>query len=228
MISRNKSLSALIKATGCALIAVTASGCESMNGEVDDVYQPPLHYQRYPIEVAKGKVQMKVPTRSSRLSAAHEDAVARFAQDAFDHQAGGVMIARPAGVTSADVVAGHVTQVLNAQGISSSNIRHSTYKGRGPVIMSYKRYMARTAECGDWSEDLNSHTNNMPYNNLGCTQQHNLAAMVANPKDLVQPRTQTPPSAARRTEVLGKYAEGQPTATKTESDQEVQISDAVK
>jgi pilus assembly protein CpaD len=224
----NKCFSALIKATGCAVIAITASGCESLNGEVDDVYQPPMHYQRYPIEVAQGKVQMKVPARSSRLSAAHEDAVARFAQEAVDHQDGGINIARPAGQTSGDVIAGRVTQLLNTHGVSSGNIRHSTYKGRGPVIMSYKRHMARTAECGDWSEDLNTHTHNLPYPNFGCAQQHNLAAIVANPKDFVQPRTATSASSARRSTVLGKYADGEPTAASTESGQDIQISDAVK
>lgn len=228
MIYSKKCFSALIKATGCAVIAITASGCESLNGEVDDVYQPAMHYQRYPIQVAQGRVQMKVPTRSSRLSSAHEDGVARFAQEAADHQSGGVTIARPAGRTSADVIAGRVTQVLNAHGISSGNIRHSTYKGHGPVIMSYKRHMARTAECGDWSEDVNTHTDNLPYPNFGCAQQHNLAAIVANPKDFVQPRTATSSSSARKTTVLGKYVEGEPTAASAESNQDIKISDAVK
>ena len=223
-----KNLPALLKAVGCAAIAITASGCQGINGELDDVYQPSLHYQRYPIQVTKGKVQMKVPARSARLSSGHEDAIARFGQTARSHQASTVSVARPAGQTSADVVAGRVTQLLKAQGISARNIRHTTYSGHGPVLMSYSRHMAHTAECGDWSEDITVTGQNQPYPNFGCTSQHNLAAMVANPKDLVVPRMSSPASAARRGKVLADYAEGQNTATQTDADQDVQISDAVK
>lgn len=56
--------------------------------------------------------------------------------------------------------------------------------------------------------------------NFGCASQHNLAATVANPEDLVQPRAEQPGYAARRKTVLEKYRQGQdpstnyPTATK--------------
>ena len=43
--------------------------------------------------------------------------------------------------------------------------------------------------------------------------QRNLAAMVDNPADLVQPRGETPPYTARRTMVLDKYRKGEATAT---------------
>ncbi len=218
----------LLKVAGLAVLAATVAGCEGMNGGVDDVYEPSLHYQRFPIQVSKGKVQMKVPARSARLSAAHEDAVARFAQSANSHQASQVSVARPSGQTSADAVAGRITQVLNAQGVPSANIRHTTYSGHGPVIMSYSRYMAHTAECGDWSEDFGTSTNNGPYSDMGCTTQSNIAAMVANPKDLVQPRTMDAPSATRRAEVLNKYGKGQNTATQVDAQQQISISEAVK
>ncbi len=225
---RRNRLSALLKAAGCAAIAVTAAGCEGIHGEVDDVYTPQLHYQRFPIEVSKGKVRMKVPARSARLSTGHEDAVARFGQSARNHQASTVSVARPAASNSADMVAGRITQLLAAQGIASDTIRHTTYSGHGPVIMSYSRHMAHTAECGDWSKDLARSSDNQPYSDFGCSHQHNIAAMVANPKDLVQPRTSAPASAARRSKVLTDYAEGKNTATKIDAKQDVAISDAVK
>ena len=51
------------------------------------------------------------------------------------------------------------------------------------------------------------------YYNLGCASQRNLAAMVANPSDLVQPRPETPAYTGRRTFALDKYRQGQATAT---------------
>ena len=50
---------------------------------------------------------------------------------------------------------------------------------------------------------------NRPYWNLGCAYQRNLAAMVDNPADLVQPRGETPAYTARRSVVLDKYRKGE-------------------
>ena len=92
---------------------------------------------------------MQVPSNSSRMSAAHEDAVIRFAQQAKNHQAGTVRIKRPSGNVSADVVAGRVTQLMAGEGIPTRSMRHSTYGGHGPVIVSYSRHFASTNECGN-------------------------------------------------------------------------------
>ncbi len=54
---------------------------------------------------------------------------------------------------------------------------------------------------------------NQPYWNLGCAIQRNLAAQVADPADLMQPRGETPAYAMRRTTVVEKYRQGQATAT---------------
>jgi pilus biogenesis lipoprotein CpaD len=49
---------------------------------------------------------------------------------------------------------------------------------------------------------------NEPYANFGCAQQHNIAALVANPQDLNVPRTSTPPDAMRRSKVISDYRTG--------------------
>jgi len=69
-----------------------------------------------------------------------------------------------------------------------------------------------------WPHDLGptyerEHFENRQYWNFGCAQQRNLAAMVENPADLVQPRSEVPPYNGRRTTVLDKYHRGESTAT---------------
>jgi pilus assembly protein CpaD len=54
---------------------------------------------------------------------------------------------------------------------------------------------------------------NAPHWNHGCATQRNLAAMVTNPADLVQPRSETPVYAARRSTVLDKFRKGEATQT---------------
>jgi pilus assembly protein CpaD len=86
------------------------------------------------------------------------------------------------------------------------------------VRITYPKVTAQAGPCGMWPKDIGptvgaEYYENKDYWNYGCAQQHNLAAMVENPEDLVQPRSETPAPALRRTQVVEKYREGQPTAT---------------
>ena len=69
---------------------------------------------------------------------------------------------------------------------------------------------------------------NQPFWNLGCATQRNVASMVDNPADLVQPRGETPPSAPRRSVVLEKYRKGEDTTTQYRDNDKAKISDVGK
>ena len=69
---------------------------------------------------------------------------------------------------------------------------------------------AEAGPCGEWPYDLGptyhrEHNENVQYWNFGCASQRNLAAMVDNKADLVQPRGEVPPYSGRRSTVLEKY-----------------------
>ncbi len=64
--------------------------------------------------------------------------------------------------------------------------------------------------------------------NHGCATQRNLAAMVDNPADLVQPRGETPAYTMRRTTVMEKYRAGSPPATQYPDADAGKISDLGK
>ena len=61
--------------------------------------------------------------------------------------------------------------------------------------LNYPLMVAEAGPCGLWPDDLGpsydpKHFENQQYYNFGCATQRNLAAMVANPADLVQPRAE--------------------------------------
>ena len=62
------------------------------------------------------------------------------------------------------------------------------------IRLNYPRISAVAGPCGVWPEDLGSSSKNKgyfenkQYYNFGCAYQRNMAAMVDNPSDLVQPR----------------------------------------
>jgi pilus assembly protein CpaD len=101
------------------------------------------------------------------------------------------------------------------------------------IKLSYPKIVAEAGPCGLWPRDLGptfdrAHFENGQYWNLGCATQRNLAAMVENPSDLVQPRSEAPVYTPRRTTVLEKYRKGESTATTYPDSTKGQISDVGK
>jgi pilus assembly protein CpaD len=93
---------------------------------------------------------------------------------------------------------------------------------------------AEAGPCGLWPEDLGPSINNpnyydnKDYYNFGCAYQRNMAAMVANPSDLVQSRPEAPVYTARRREGFEKYRQGQTTTTTYPEADKAKLSDAGK
>ncbi|MEM7633798.1 MAG: CpaD family pilus assembly protein [Pseudomonadota bacterium] len=216
-------------APAVALLALTA--CQhQMSGGVDDIYMPQMHYEIHPIEVAKGTVKLQVPTRSAKLTTKEQNAVRQFAHQANETDASKVYIRRPAGGMVGNAVAAKVAQLLEREGVGPHRIKHSSYKGsaRSPVLMSFTRKFAVTSECGDWNDNLSETYSNQNYNNFGCSGQHNLAAMVANPEDFEAPRTSTSASASRRNEVFKKYIGGEDTTAAQASQAQASASEVAQ
>jgi pilus assembly protein CpaD len=65
----------------------------------------------------------------------------------------------------------------------------------------------------------------MPFPNLGCATQRNLAAAIDNPNDLVEPRDETPRSGERRDEMWSKYVKGQSTISKRDPSEHANASE---
>ncbi len=184
----------------------------------ENVYLSQVHYERYPIEVGKGTMKMRVPTTSATLSVAQKETVIRFAQQARSTEASQVMVSQPTGSAHSAAVAGHVAHLLASEGIPPHAIVGTTYQGgrSAPVVVSFSRHFASSPECGDWSQPMNETGRNEVYANFGCSQQHNIAALVADPRDINVPRGTTPPDAMRRSQVIKDYRTPRNTATPTE------------
>jgi pilus assembly protein CpaD len=103
-----------------------------------------------------------------------------------------------------------------------------------PIRLSYPRIAAVAGPCGLWPEDLGpnildkGYNANKPYYNFGCATQRNLAAMVDNPADLVQPRPESPAYTTRRTAGFEKYRKGETTATAYPDSDKAKLSDTGK
>jgi pilus assembly protein CpaD len=132
-----------------------------------------------------------------------------------------------------------VRALLAAGGVPPRGITLRHYHPDDPrtlatIRLSYPRIAAVAGPCGLWPEDLgpstlnNSYNENKPYYNFGCANQRNLAAMIDNPSDLVQPRPETPAYTARRTAAFEKYRKGESTTTTYPEADRAKLSDTGK
>jgi pilus assembly protein CpaD len=104
---------------------------------------------------------------------------------------------------------------------------HDESGAQPPLRIAYMRYVAKGPECGhDWSENLAKNSRNVGHPNFGCANQHNLAAMVANPADLLGPRTQGDRYSDRRDAVMEAWTQGKVTGAAKSEDEKVRVKGA--
>ncbi len=148
----------------------------------------------------------------------------------------------PAGTPNARAAADSFREIqalLSAAGVPPRGLVVRNFHPQDPrqmaaIRLSYPKLAAVAGPCGMWPEDLGpsiknkSYFENKQYYNFGCASQRNMAAMIDNPADLVQPRPETPAYTIRRSEAFEKYRKGTPTTTSYPEADKAKLSDTGK
>jgi pilus assembly protein CpaD len=203
------------------LAAVLAAGsCAAPNSDVVTTTDPDVIH---PITVQPEVRGVKVSFSGANAGLMPEDAAKLdgFVRDYLTHGDGSISISPPDGPDSERAIAYFGERLAN-MGVPRNRIlvgSHPVSDGDGRVEISFVSYVAHTTPCGDWSKNAADTADNLPMPDLGCSNQHNIAAMVADPRDLEGPRSMDAADATRRTAVLGHYERGEPSqATKHTAD----------
>lgn len=220
-----------------AALAACNTTARDTTGSLPDRYQ-----DRHPIRIVEVPRSLEVHVGSGRggLTPAQRAEVLAFAQNWQREASGGVTIDRPVG-TAADRASldtlKQVLSILVSTGIPNHGIGIKPYQvppERLAVIrLNYPRVRGDAGPCGLWPDDLGPsydprHFENKQYFNFGCATQRNLAAMVDNPADLVQPRSEAPAYTAKRTYGTEKWRKGESPATTYPDQNKGAISDLGK
>jgi pilus assembly protein CpaD len=171
-----------------------------------------------------------------KLGLRERDAVKGFAMAYQQEGHGAVIISRPSNGPddiSAMRAAADARAMMLAEGVDQSMIAEGTYDGTGarsaPLIISYRTYDAVVPNCPDISHwDFTDTSSNAALPSLGCAVAVNLAAMIANPTDLVGDQPTDPADIARRGIMFSKYRQGVRTSSERNNDASGAISTVVE
>ena len=206
---------------GALAAALALSACaakhDTQNFTVGSV--PASYKERHAIHIKERERTLDIPVGSETraLSGGVRAQIEGFAQTYAAQPNGPMRILLPSGsgnAHTASAVGADIVEALAEGGVPQHvvEIMHydaSRHGNAAPIRLSYHQVTAGLQhECGKWNRDLTDHAANRNYGNFGCATQKNLAAMVANPSDLLAPRGTTPVDAAHRARAIDAYRKG--------------------
>jgi pilus assembly protein CpaD len=230
-------------AVALAVVSLGMGAC-THTGEEQTASIPTDYRLRHPIVVQEANRTINVFVGSTRggLSASQRADVVALAETWLREATGVIVVEVPVGTPNARAAADssrEILALLTAGGVPARGIRVHNYHPEDPrqfatIRLTYPRIIADAGPCGLWPEDLGpsvkdkSYLENKQYYNFGCAYQHNMAAMVDNPADLVQPRPETPAYTERRSIAFEKYRKGTTTTTTYPEAEKAKLSDTGK
>ena len=204
----------------CLSAVLLAGSCTAQMHKDPDNFDDPI--ANHPIAVEPSYQSLKLSYSAAGLDAADREKFDSFVTDYRMHGNGKISIAVPGGAGMQQAVTA-LAERINELGVSRDRILVATTQS-AQIEINYISYQARMGSC-DWSEDLFYTAENRTAANMGCANQRNLAAMVADPRDLLGPRAMEGGDATRRQTVFGNYEKGQASAATKSADQNATISD---
>jgi len=214
----------IVLASSLIATALAVSGCANHSSQHFTVGAKADHYKtRHPIIIDEKEHTHDVPvaTDSFDLPLSHASAVEGFTDRFLTSASGRILIMIPRGSANeraARRMADKISTLVEKRGVPMRRIQMVSYDAgqhgaTAPIRLSYSAIKANVEGCGKWTKDLTRSSDNKNYHNFGCASQNNLAAMIANPADLLGPRGMSSVDAARRENVIKDYRDGDTTST---------------
>ncbi len=225
-------------------LAVVLGACTHTDDVATTASVPDDYRLRHPIAIQEADRSVVIFVGHARggLSADQRADVMGLAQIWLHEGTGAIVADMPVGTPNARAAADSIHEIqalLSAAGVPPRGIVVRDYHPNDPrqmatIRLNYPKISAVVGPCGLWPEDLGpsikdkGYIDNKPYYNFGCAYQRNMAAMIDNPSDLVQPRSETASYTVRRTEAFEKYRRGNATSTSYPEAEKAKLSDTGK
>jgi pilus assembly protein CpaD len=194
---------------------------------------PPVNPgELYKMQAEQAPDEIRLGQHPDGLSDRQRAALADYARGYIEAGAEQVVIRTPAGGGDAAArMAQGAKAALEAAGLNEREIALDVYtadKPGDPIRLVYERWRAKPIVCGQTWNNLRSSRDNQTEANFGCAYVANMAAQVADPRDINGPRTMDASDATRRSTVLDKYRRGEITAAQTDANMRGNVTQTIQ
>ena len=206
-------------------LALGAAGCASTGPA------PLTPLSRYSLRVEPGLDRIALAVHDQGLSANQHAALGQLAARYAAAGHGWVKVEAPAGddpVAAEQAYA--VRDALRAAGVPAERIQIAAYAApdaRAPVLAGFETVRAVVPDCAAEPRDMGIRFSNQSSGGFGCAITANMAAQIADPRDILGARPMTPADSGRAAVVFEDYRKGQTSSTPQEPLVNGQISQAV-
>ncbi len=204
----------MTRAALAGIVAATAvlAGCAADTNPQNLSLTPTEHFG---VQIASHPEQLALGLHASGLSVAQKAAIGQFVSQWRDDGGGPVSVRAPLDSASPAVarrMQDEASAYMAQLGVPRERLKMAGYVSHhnpsAPLLASYDRFDAQGPNCsGGWS-NLTSTGHNSTFGHFGCAVTANLAAQIANPRDLVAPAVETPADNTRRAFIMTKYRQG--------------------
>lgn len=182
-------------------LSVALAACGTENRGLESVHQPVVSKSNYVLDVGTGYEGL-APGESSRVSGWFESLRLGYG----DHVAVDGADSGASREAVADIAAKYGLLIDPVAPVTNGEIA----PGKVRVIVS--RTAAKVPNCADWSDKAGNDFNSNTMSNYGCAVNTNLAAMVANPEDLLYGQRATGANdASTASKAINSYRNRKPT-----------------
>ena len=214
--------------TGCASSAPTAVPPSYLQGTPLD---------RNPITVAKKTefLEIDIHPAASELSLSDKARIRNFVSGYRSRGHGPLIMSLPESTTNPQLAVSAVVEAREIaweHGVAYEEISGSSH-GAGsdvsePMILAYQAYDAIAPDCPSLASiDMSDISSNNELPTIGCAVRTNLAAMIADPGDLLGQRPLDEGDPVRRSTILEKFRAGEVTGADRGDNESGAISTAV-
>jgi pilus assembly protein CpaD len=214
-----------------ALIGLSACATNAPAGFQKAAVTPTEHYAAH---VEETPDQMALGVHPDGLSPTQREALADFVARWREAGSGTVVLKAPADGPNADTARAMLYAVqshLQTLGVPAERIRLAAYPAsdpHAPVLASFLHATVVVPDCSGGWDNLTSTNSNEPYSHFGCAVTADIAAQLADPRDLATPPGLAAGDNTRREVVLGKYREGKTTASEKDDQASGAVSSVAK
>lgn len=227
----------LLLACGLAS-ALALGGCASgKGGPVPESYLTGTTLDRNPIQVSERTEYLEVQLNplDPHLRLSEQAKIRAFVADYKRRGHGPLVMSMPENQENQELAVKAVAEAREiawSQGVEYGQISGSAYDAQGkttaPLVLAFRAYDAIAPDCPQKSAyDFADATSNNDMPTLGCSVRTNMAAMIADPADLLGERALDEGDLERRSRQLELYREGENTAAERSQDESAVLSDAV-